>query len=317
MDTKKMPFKISAASNSDTPIAIRSDSKEGRRARERLISIAKSPHNHSSDWAELARYAIEFTARCLTEPSSFVGSPGDQLTEEEVTAILEQALAARNSTTQAAAPLGGETTESELSEQRDTIFPSRNYDYTAILRGSREVWLVFNDMYNWLGNHGHRKALEERMRSNELKTNIFLIHPESPALDYIAAKSNKLDPVAKTGDNRQLYDIKRSLFRLLENVIDDIGDKTRIVGHQWVHAYSMVMDEAEAYVTPYLNKRVGNDGIIHVYRSEFGRPTAYMYRDLRDDMEDMVRYTTRIPSLNLVKYMKEHREFMNPELYAE
>lgn len=332
-DELKAGISATNPSKSTAPISVRIRKNKGPDpVRVQLHRIGQSEYVESYDEGDFVRFAIEFTARCLDSADSLPRSEYDQLSDDTFKEILEKARAAMAAKS---APVNGTRSISPIVEsaiepssinpvgadaaatRRDHIIPSRNYDYSTILRDSQELWLVFNDMYNWLGNHSHQRVLEDRIRSNKLKTNIFLIHPESPALNYVAAKSNKLHTVARTGDNRQLYDIKRSLFRLLENVIDNAGDKTRVIGHQWVHAYSMVMNETEAYVTQYLNKKVGNDGIIHIYRTEQSSGTAYVYKDLKDDLEDMVRYTTDLPSLNLIKYMQEHSEFMKAELYEE
>lgn len=321
------PRRISAVESKDPmrSVSVRIRTKDGPDpVREQLARIAQSQYVKSFDEGGFVRFAIEFTARCMKGTHSFPKSKYDQVSDDVFKKILEEAMS-EWSVGQQATPLAKQATAggaladvtNRLSARPGLVIPSRNYDYSAMLRDSHEISLVFNDMYNWLGNHKHRQVLEDRIRANERKTAIYLIHPESPVLNYVAAKSNKLHVIARTGDNRQLYDIKRSLSRLLENIIDDVGDKTRIIGHQWVHAYSLVMNETEAYATPYLNKRVGNDGIIHVYRSEPGSATAYMCKDLKDDLEDMVRYTTDLPSLNLVKYMQTHREFMNAELYTD
>jgi hypothetical protein len=319
--------RISAAKSdkSDLPISVRVRKKAGRDyVRAQIDQIAKSEYVESFDEGDFVRFAIEFTARCLGGPGSFPKSAYDQVTDDVYIEILGRAMDRASDGAQTIRSVDRAVNTGPAFESfkpalvpPDLIIPSRNYDYSRILAESNQIWLVFNDMYNWLGNHDHRRILEERIRANQLRTNIYLIHPESPVLDYVAAKSNKLHIVSRTGDNRQLYDIKRSLFRLLENVIDEVGDRTRVVGHQWVHAYSMVMNEAEAYLTPYLNKRVGNDGIIHVYHADSRSPTGYVYRDLKDDLEDMVRYTTEIANLNLVKYMQEHREFMNAAHYPD
>lgn len=199
----------------------------------------------------------------------------------------------------------------------DTIIPSRNHNFTQIIKESQSLTLVFNDMFGWLGNHGHKAALQARIKANKRPTKIYLIHPESPVMDYVALKSNKVEKVVKTGDNRQLYDVKRALCFLLHGLPKKVGDRTTIIGHQWVHAYTMVMNEKAAYVTPYLNKKVGNNGVIHVYRAGADSPTDYMYRDILDDLEDMDRYTTSVRSKNLVTYARQHPKDMDPLLYVE
>ena len=203
--------------------------------------------------------------------------------------------------------------------QTDIFIPSRGHNYDEIIRESRSLALVFNDMYGWIGNHNHKKLLHERICADVFTTDIYLIHPESPAIEYVAAKSNKTKEVAGMGVNRQVHDIHRGLCFLLSEVFSELESKTktRVFGHQWVHSYSMVMNESAAYFTPYLNKRVGNDGVIHVYRKGAQSPTDEMYRMLLDDLEDMVRYTTDIPNKNLVKYAKAHPEIMDKSRYQD
>jgi hypothetical protein len=220
---------------------------------------------------------------------TFLNKYRDRKGYSQINESLEDAIEALRSQTQ-----GPEALKNEFKERfglRQLLYPANGHDYSGLMEKAETVTLVFNDMRRWLDNHRHRDVLRERIVQNK-PTRIYLLHPKSKLINFVAKISNKLEVVG--GKNRQVRDVERAvrhlcagLWRYFNSRENGEDENFRIIGHRYFNTYTAVMTESECRVVWYPIFKRYNEGMIFIF-DKTNTPEEY-YFQFKADIEELER----------------------------
>jgi Arc/MetJ-type ribon-helix-helix transcriptional regulator len=232
---------------------------------------------------------VQLSATIPNSQLSFLNKHQQDNKYEDRSESVREAIALLQSATD-----GPDAFNNELRQRfglRRMVYPANGHDYSDLIEKAESVTLVFNDMRRWLDNHRHRGALRMRIVQNR-PTRIYLLHPKSNLMNFVAKISNKLEVVG--GKNRQVRDVERAvrhlcagLWRHFNNRENGEDENFRIVGHRYFNTYTTVMTENECRVVWYPIFKRYNDGVIFVF-DKTGAPEEY-YFQFKADIEELER----------------------------
>lgn len=142
-----------------------------------------------------------------------------------------------------------------------------------MLLEAKDLTILINDGRTWVSTNSVH--LRNRFAQPNLRTRIFLLHPESPMLEVLARK------VGSTREHMQnkIHETVRMLTELK-------GEKTKltILGHYLFNPHALFLGDQYAIMTPYFTAR--GRRTVPLLRFHDNSQTSFV-RKLKDDVRDL------------------------------